>query len=161
MQEKEIIIRRGNHRDISPLLELIKALAIYEKAPEEVVNTEEQLLKDGFGENPLYGFFMAEVEGKPVGFALYYFRYSTWKGKSLFLEDLFVKKEFRKMGIGKLLFDEIITQAKKDDCNRVNWQVLDWNTPAIDFYKRIGAELDGEWINCFLDDKQIENWTKS
>ncbi len=150
MEQNTITIRTGNPNDVGELLTLIKELALYEKALNEVENTEEQLLEDGFGANPLYGFFLAEYDGKVVGMALYYYRYSTWKGKSLYLEDLYVQQIYRKHKIGLHLFKALAQKAKDENCHRISWQVLDWNEPAINFYKKLGAELDPEWVNGHL-----------
>lgn len=140
------------------LLELIHELAIYEKAPDEVEITLEQLQQDGFGEKSVYEFFVAEEKDLIVGIALYYFRYSTWKGKAVYLEDLVVRESERGKGYGQLLLDAIIKEAKRTNSRQVRWQVLDWNEPAINFYKKLGADLDGEWINCTLNAEQIENY---
>lgn len=156
MTNNNITIREGKPEDAGALLELIKELALYEKALNEVENTEEQLLADGFGATPLYGFFIAEYEGKVVGMALFYYRYSTWKGKSLYLEDLYVKEMYRKHKIGKHLFKAIAKKANSENCHRINWQVLDWNEPAINFYKKLGADLDSEWINGALSKSQYQ-----
>lgn len=144
-------IRRARPEDSAHILGLVHELAEYEKAPEEVINTEARLREDGFGPNPLYRCYVAESNGKLIGFALYYYRYSTWKGKCLYLEDLYVKPEFRKQGIGKLLFQKILECAKHEQCKRVNWQVLDWNQPAIDFYNGFNAGYDKAWWNGYLD----------
>jgi GNAT superfamily N-acetyltransferase len=144
----EINIRKGEPKDIQATYDLIKELAVYEKAGHKVVNTPERMLEDGFGENPMFQLFVAESDGKVIGIALYYFAYSTWKGKYLYLDDLVVSEAFRGNGIGKILIEKLIEEAKNQNCAMVNWQVLDWNEPAIRFYKRLNAELDGEWINC-------------
>ncbi|MFT5723937.1 MAG: GNAT superfamily N-acetyltransferase [Bacteroidia bacterium] len=144
-------IRIGNQSDIPALLRLIKELAVFEREPDAVVVTEAELLADGFGAHPLYAFFVAEVDEEIVGVSIYYYRYSTWNGKCLYLEDLIVTKKHRGKGIGKALFTTSIDKAKADKCRKMNWQVLDWNTPAIDFYKDFNAGLDGEWINGYLD----------
>ncbi|MES2732996.1 MAG: GNAT family N-acetyltransferase [Bacteroidota bacterium] len=145
------ILRKGTREDIPQVLGLIQELALYEKAPYEVENTVEQMLIDGFGEKPIFDFFVAEPSpGKIVGIALYYFRYSTWKGRRLYLEDLIVTEQYRGQGLGKMLFEAIIQEAKATRSHGVVWQVLDWNEPAIQFYKRYGASFDGEWINCSL-----------
>lgn len=151
----EVQIRRGTEKDLKDVYDLIMELAIYEKAPHEVENSVERMRQDGFGEQPVFGFFVAEENQKVVGTAIYYYRYSTWKGKALYLEDLVVSARYRGKGYGKALLDAIVQQAKADDCKQVRWQVLDWNQSAIDFYKSIGADLDPEWINCTLDEKQI------
>lgn len=146
-------IREGNKSDLPEVLKLIVELAEYEKAANEVENTVEQMEKDGFRDNPIYGLFVAESEeGKIVGIAIFYYRYSTWKGKRMYLEDLVVSENHRGKGIGKMLFDAIIKKGKEEDCTGMMWQVLDWNEPAINFYKKYyKAHLDGEWINCSID----------
>lgn len=141
-------IRKGKPADIPKVYELIKELAIVEKAEDQLANTPEQLLEDGFGDTPAYELIVAEVENEIVGIALYFFHYSTWKGKFLYLEDLVVTHAHRGKGIGKHLLDSLVAIAKEQGANRVGWQVLDWNTPAIDFYKSLGAVFDGEWLNC-------------
>lgn len=146
-----VIIRKGIRGDVPAMFELIKELALYEKAPEEVTNTVEQMYIDGFGENPIFGAIVAETEGEVVGLALYYYRYSTWKGKRLYLEDLIVSEKMRGKGLGEKLLNSIIQQGKDDACTGVMWQVLDWNEPAINFYKKFGTRMDGEWINVHLD----------
>lgn len=146
-----VIIRKGIREDVPVMFELIKELALYEKALEQVTNTVEQMYLDGFGENPIFGSIVAEVEGSVVGLALYYYRYSTWKGKRLYLEDLIVSEKMRGKGLGEQLLEATIQQAKDDSCTGVMWQVLDWNEPAINFYKKFGTKMDGEWINVHLD----------
>ncbi|PWK26478.1 putative N-acetyltransferase YhbS [Arcicella aurantiaca] len=146
-----IVIREGIREDVPIMFELIKELALYENAPEQVTNTVEQMYIDGFGENPIFGSIVAEFEGKVVGLALYYYRYSTWKGKRLYLEDLIVSEKMRGNGLGEKLLEATIEQAKKTSCTGVMWQVLDWNEPAINFYKKFGVRFDGEWLNVHLD----------
>ncbi len=146
-----VIIRKGIREDVPVMFELIKELALYEKAPEQVTNTVEQMYLDGFGDNPIYGTIVAEVAGEVVGLALYYYRYSTWKGKRLYLEDLIVSEKMRGKGLGEKLLEATIQQAKDDACTGVMWQVLDWNEPAINFYKKFGTRMDEEWINVHLD----------
>ncbi|HRA72951.1 MAG TPA: GNAT family N-acetyltransferase, partial [Flavobacterium sp.] len=128
-------IRKGNPEDMEAVLSLIKELAVFENESNAVVITAEDLVRDGFGSAPLFHVFVAEVESKIVGIALYYYRYSTWKGKTIHLEDLVVKENMRGSGIGFALYSEIIKQGKKDKVRRIEWNVLDWNTPAINFYK--------------------------
>lgn len=152
-----IIIRAGLKQDLPRVLELVKELAEYEKAPDEVTNTVARMEEDGFGANPIYGFFVAEKENKIVGLSLYYWRYSTWKGKRLYLEDIIVTEKERGSGIGKLLFDRTMQHALDTHCTGMMWQVLEWNEPAINFYKKYGAKLDAEWINCNLEREQIKN----
>ena len=153
-----ISIRKGVKSDVSRALCLIKELAAYEKAPDEVIVTIKDMEQDGFGENPIFEFFIAEVEGKIVGISLYYIKYSTWKGKCVFLEDIIVTERFRNYGIGKKLFDEVVMVTKNMNVNRLEWQVLDWNEPAINFYKNLNSHFDSEWINCKLTKEQIENY---
>jgi GNAT superfamily N-acetyltransferase len=149
-------IRNGKKSDLPRVLELVKELALFEKAPHEVTNTLELMEHDGFGPNPIYGFFVAEDNEGIVGLSLYYWRYSTWKGRRLYLEDIIVTESQRGKGTGKLLFDRTMQHALDENCTGMMWQVLDWNEPAINFYKKYGAKLDGEWINCHLDRSQIE-----
>ncbi|HEY0434354.1 MAG TPA: GNAT family N-acetyltransferase [Chitinophagaceae bacterium] len=145
-----ITIRNAVRADCPRLLELVQELAVYERAPEEVTVTLGHFTESGFGEHPVWWALVAEYEGRIVGFALYYIRYSTWKGQAMYLEDLIVTNEMRGRGIGKLLFDELIGEAKKKKFNRIIWQVLDWNEPAIRFYKKYNAGFDAGWINCSI-----------
>ena len=137
--------------DCPRLLELIRELAEFEKAPNEVTVTLEHFTDSGFGETPVWWAFVAEVDGFVQAFALYYVRYSTWKGQRLYLEDIIVTKEMRGRGLGKLLFDALIDEAKEKGFSGMMWQVLDWNEPAINFYRKYNATLDDEWINCSLN----------
>ena len=147
-----IKIREGQKEDLPRVLELIKELAAYEKALHEVTNTVEMMEEDGYGEHPVFGFFVAENETNIIGLALYYYRYSTWTGKRLYLEDIIVTQQERGKGVGKLLFERTIEKAKEDSCKGLTWQVLDWNQPAINFYKKYHTKFDGEWINCHLEE---------
>ena len=147
----DIKIRKGTPEDVPQVFELVQEVALFEKAADQVSNTPEQMLEDGFGPNPIYGLLVAEVDGKIVGISMYYTRYSTWKGKRLYLEDLIVTESMRGSGLGKMLLDATIVEARATQCTGVMWQVLDWNEPAIKFYERYGARLDAEWINCHLD----------
>lgn len=151
-----ITIRTGQKTDLPRVLELVKELALFERAPHEVINTVELMEQDGFGPNPIFGFFVAENETEIVGLSLYYWRYSTWKGKRLYLEDIIVTEHARGKGIGKNLFDRTMQHALDEQCSGMMWQVLDWNEPAIEFYKKYGAGLSQEWINCSLERDQIE-----
>jgi len=151
-----VTIRTGKREDLPRVLELIKELALYEKAPDEVINTVELMEQDGFGSNPIYGLFIAEDDGRVVGISIYYWRYSTWKGKRLYLEDIVVTERERGKGIGKLLFDRTMQHALDKNCSGMMWQVLEWNEPAINFYKKYGAKLDDEWTNCSLEANQIK-----
>jgi GNAT superfamily N-acetyltransferase len=157
-----MIIRKANPEDMKAVLGLIQDLAHFEKEPDAVVITVEDLIRDGFGTTPLFHVFVAEVEKEIVGIALYYFRYSTWKGKTIHLEDLIVKDKMRGKGLGYALYSEVIKQGKKDNVRRIDWHVLDWNTPAIEFYEKSGAKVHDDWrvaqmneeaINYFVDNK--------
>lgn len=158
-------IRRAVKEDCNAMMELIHELALYEKAPEEVTVSFDHFVESGFGDNPVWWAFVAETSPDPseggekadaaqgsrvVGFALYYIRYSTWKGQRLYLEDLLVTETMRGKGIGGLLFDRLIEECKAKNFSGMMWQVLDWNEPAINFYKKYTANLDGEWINGSL-----------
>ncbi len=150
----EIRIRRAEKKDCQPMMDLIKELAVYEKAPEEVTVGFDHFVESGFGKNPVWWSFVAEVGEKVVGFSLYYIRYSTWKGQRLYLEDIVVNEPFRGKGIGKLLFDRLIEEAKEKKFSGMVWQVLDWNEAAINFYKKYnGVNFDNEWVNCSLSVK--------
>lgn len=153
-----MIIRKGTQNDMANVLELIKELAIYEKEPDAVVIKESDLIRDGFGENPLFYTFVAEVNHEIVGVALYYYRYSTWKGKTIHLEDLIVREEMRGTGIGFELYSEIIKQGKKDNVRRIEWNVLDWNTPAIKFYEKSGARILEDWRVVQMDEIGINEF---
>lgn len=148
-------IRRAVKEDCPRLLELIQELAVYEKAPDEVSVTLEHFEASGFGENPVWWAFVAEENGIVTGFALYYIRYSTWKGQRMYLEDILVTEKSRGKGLGKLLMDRLIEEAKEKRFNAIVWQVLEWNEPAINFYKKYNADFDPEWINCSIDLNKI------
>jgi len=130
------------------MLELVRELALYEKAPDEVTVTLEHFTESGFGAQPVWWAFVAEVEGKVEGFALYYIRFSTWKGQRMYLEDFYVTEKMRGYGIGKQLFDRLFPEAKEKGFNGIVWQVLEWNEPAINFYKKYQTFFDAEWVNC-------------
>ena len=146
-----MIIRPGKKSDIPQVFQLIKELAEYEKALDKVSNTVEKLEEDGFGPNPVYELFVAEIENNIVGIALTYYRFSTWRGKVMYLEDLIVKENMRRKGIGKKLFDMVLDHAKVTSCVGLSLQVLDWNDLGINFYKKYNMEFDDEWINCYLE----------
>ena len=145
-----IELRRARQEDIPSILELVNALAIFEKAPEEVTATAQDYIENGFSDNPIFFSYLAYDGDQLAGFALWYFRFSTWKGKRFYLEGLYVKDEFRGKGIGQKLIEACIEEAKRTKCTGMMWQVLDWNTPAIEFYKKYNAQFDGEWINVNL-----------
>lgn len=151
-----IQIRKAEKKDCNAMMELIKELAVYEKAPEEVTVDFDHFVESGFAEKPVWWAFVAEVENKIAGFALYYIRYSTWKGQRMYLEDIIVNEPYRGKGIGKLLFNKLIEEAKEKKLPAIVWQVLEWNEPAINFYKKFeGVKFDGEWVNCSLEIKNI------
>lgn len=154
----QITIRIGKPADISNALALVKELAMYEKAPNEVEVTESEMQNWGFGPDRIFDFFVAEHEGKMVGMALYYYKYSTWKGKCLFLEDIIVTEAYRGHKLGSRLFEEVAMVAKEKKVRRMEWQVLDWNEPAIRFYKKYEAVLDPEWINGKLTYDQLQKF---
>ena len=151
----DIRIRAAVQQDCPRLLELINELAVYEKAPEEVTVTLAEFEAAGFGDHPVWRAFVAETGGVVQGFALYYIRYSTWKGCRLYLEDFLVTEELRGKGIGKLLFDRIIREAREKGFNGMTWQVLDWNEPAINFYNKYQARLEAGWLNVSLSKEKI------
>jgi GNAT superfamily N-acetyltransferase len=148
-------IRKTTKKDMPFVLALIQELATFEKEPEAVVVTVDDLIRDGFSENPLFHCFVAEVENQIIGMALYYYRYSTWKGKTIHLEDLIVKENKRGTGAGFALYKEIIKQGKAENVRRIEWNVLDWNTPAIGFYEKSGAKVLADWRVVHLDENGI------
>lgn len=141
------------------VLDLIKELATFEKEPNAVVVTVDELIKEGFGDNPLFNTFVAEVDGEIIGTALFYYRFSTWKGKTIHLEDLIVKQEKRGTGAGSALYKEVIRFAKQDGVRRVEWVVLNWNTHAINFYERSGATILQDWLTVQMDEEGITKFT--
>ena len=146
----KVNIRRAIAEDCERLMDLILELAIFEKAPQEVTVTMEHFKESGFGGGPVWWAFVAEVDGRVEGFALYYIRYSTWKGQRMYLEDILVTEKMRGHSLGKLLFDQLIEEAKEKNLSGIIWQVLEWNEPAINFYKKYHAHFDDEWINCSI-----------
>jgi GNAT superfamily N-acetyltransferase len=156
-----MIIRKGTPEDMQGVLTLIKELAVFEKEPDAVVITVEDLIRDGFGSQPLFHVFVAEVDQIIVGIALYYYRYSTWKGKTIHLEDLVVKQSMRGTGIGYALYSEIIKQGEIDKVRRIEWAVLDWNTSAIEFYENSGARVYDEWKIAQMDEESIHYFVEN
>ncbi len=147
-----LTLRTATPNDAALIVDFVKKLADYEKEPDAAVLTEADVLRDGFGDRPFFGCVLAEWNGNPAGFALYFFNYSTWQGKpGLYLEDLFVLPEFRKLGIGKALLKEMARVAASNGCGRLVWQVLDWNTPSIRFYESLGARWRKEWLTYRLE----------
>ena len=153
-----MIIRIATKNDMPSVLELIQELAVFEKEPEAVVVTAEDLVRDGFSENPLFECFVAEEKNEIIGMALYYYRFSTWKGKTIHLEDLIVKEDKRGTGAGFALYTEIIKKGKAENVRRIEWNVLDWNTPAIDFYKKSGANVLKDWCVVQMDENGINKF---
>lgn len=153
-----MMIRKATEKDMPFVLELIQELATFEKEPDAVVVTVADLVRDGFSEHPLFHCYVAEKENTIIGMALFYYRYSTWKGKTIHLEDLIVKADQRGSGAGFALYKEIIKQGKKDKVRRIEWNVLDWNTPAIDFYEKSGAKVLDDWLVVQMDESGIERF---
>ncbi|MDW5290845.1 GNAT family N-acetyltransferase [Formosa sp. PL04] len=151
-------IRAAKIEDMSGVLQLIYELAIFEKEPDAVEVTQSDLERDGFGESPLFKCFVAEVENQIKGIALVYNRYSTWKGPIIHLEDLIVNKDYRGTGIGTALLDEVIKYGYQKDVKRINWEVIDWNEPAIAFYESKGATVLRDWDVVQLDETAIKNY---
>jgi len=155
----QVQLRVARRDDCPRLLELINELALYERAPQEVTVDLQHFEDAGFGSQPVWKAFIAEVDGFIAGFALYYVRYSTWKGSRLYLEDLIVTEAMRGRGIGKLLFNRMVNEARELGFNGMSWQVLDWNEPAINFYKKYEAGLEAGWLNASLSTEQIIDFT--
>ncbi len=153
----ELTIRKGRKEDCKAVLELIKELAIYEKEPDAVDLDLKTLEEDGFGSDPAYDLIVGEANGEIKGIALFYEKYSTWKGRALYLEDLIVTESFRGKGMGLKLFKAVIKEAYERSAGRMEWQVLDWNQPAIDFYKDFGASIETEWLNGRFSKEQIKS----
>jgi len=143
-------IRPAQIQDCQAMLALVKELAVYEKAPDEVTISLEHFMESGFGKNPVYWAFVAEENNIIIGFALCYIRFSTWKGQRCYLEDIIVTEEHRGKGVGKLLMDKVLQDAEEKNFHGVSWQVLDWNIPAIEFYKKYKTNFDAEWVNCMV-----------
>lgn len=155
------IIRDAKKEDMPAVLELIKELAAFEKEPDAVITTVETLEKEGFGEHPLFHVFVAEVDGRIEGMALVYYRFSTWKGRTLHLEDLIVREEMRGTGLGNALYKKVIEYANSQNLKRVEWVVLDWNKHAIDFYERSGATILKGWYTVQMDENGITRYVET
>lgn len=155
-------IRKATPEDVPLIRQFIRDLAEYEREPQAAVATDEDLLRDGFGDEPKFRCLIAEWDRKPAAFAFYFYNYSTWQGRpGLYLEDLFVKPEFRGKGIGKALLLHLASVAVAENCGRFQWQVLDWNTPAIDFYKSLGADVMKEWLTMRVEGQALERMAAS
>ncbi len=155
----KVLIRKGVKSDLPAVLDLIKELADFERALNEVTVSLEDLEHDGFGNHPYYWFIVAEKEDEIIGLSFYFIRYSTWKGRFLFLEDFVVKESFRNKGVGALLFEETIRIAKELDVKGMTWQVLDWNKNAIRFYEKYNSDIITEWYNGKLTYEQLKQFT--
>jgi GNAT superfamily N-acetyltransferase len=153
-----MIIRKGRKEDMPKVLQLITELAVFEREPDAVEVQVSDLERDGFGDHPLFQTFIAEISGEICGMALYYYRYSTWKGKTIHLEDLVVTEKARGSGIGQALYSAVIAQGKRDNVRRIEWNVLDWNTPAIEFYEKSGAAILPDWRVVHMDENGIANF---
>ena len=151
-----ITIRKGTEQDIPAALQLVIELAIYEKAPKEVEVNVDEMTRDF--KNKVFDFFVAEFNNEIVGIALYYYKYSTWKGRCIYLDDIIVTEKYRNKGIGYKLLSALIELAKKEKVRKLEWQVLKWNTPAIEFYKKFDTNFDDEWLNCKLTFNQLQNF---
>jgi GNAT superfamily N-acetyltransferase len=152
----KFIIRKAEKKDVPEIFRLIKELAEYEKAADEVKLTVEELERDGFGPEAVYKAFVADADGAILGMALYYIKYSTWKGKCVFLEDLIVSQQYRRYGVGAKLFDAVVKACKEMGLRKMDWQILDWNEPAINFYKKYNTVFSDEWLNGSLYEKQLK-----
>ena len=154
-------IRKGTIKDMPRVLELIQELAVFEKQPDAVVVTVADLERDGFGSNPLFQILVAELDVEITGIALFYNRYSTWKGKTIHLEDLIVSEKYRGSGIGMKLYEAVMREAKNQNVRRVEWNVLDWNTPAISFYEKTGAVVFKDWLVAQMDEERLINFLEN
>lgn len=151
-------LRRGREADLPRVLALIQELAEFEREPDAVTNTLDMMRHDGFGPAPIFGFFVLESGDDLIGLALFYTAYSTWKGRMLYLEDLVVTEAARRGGYGRQLFDAVVAEAQRTGAQRMKWQVLDWNEPAIAFYKKLGASIEGEWLNGNLSADELRDY---
>jgi len=158
----DLNIRPATSEDVPHIVALIRALALYEKEPHTAIATEEDILRDGFGPEPYFRCLIAEWHGNVAGFALYFFQYSTWEGRpALYLEDLFVRQEYRHRGIGKTLFQYLAQIAIDRNCTRFQWECLDWNQPSLDFYESVGAKVLREWLNLRITGDALQSLARS
>ncbi len=153
-------IRKATSKDVPSIMQLVRELAEFEKAPEEVLNSESQMLAEGFGENPAFEALVAETEKSICGMSLYYYSYSTWKGRSMYIDDIIVNENCRNQGIGRALMEATIQVAKEKNVGKLHWQVLDWNEPAIKFYQKYDPSFDPEWINCAIEKEKLALFLK-
>lgn len=158
MKGLDITIRPATAKDVPAMMKLVHELAEFEKAPQEVLNTEEQMLEEGFGQNPAFRALVAEIEGVVCGMSLFYYSYSTWKGKSIYIDDIIVAEHFRGNGVGRALIEATIQIAKEEGVGKLHWQVLDWNEPAIKFYQKYHPSFDSEWINCAISKDNLASF---
>lgn len=154
----EITIRKAINTDTSAIVGLIQHLADFENESDAVEVTVKDIERDGFGEHPLFQVFVAEIDSEVIGMAFYYYRYSTWKGKTIHLEDLIVREDMRKKNIGGLLYNAVMKQAFDEKVKRVEWVVLDWNTPARNFYLNSGAKILEGWETVQMDEKGLKKY---
>ena len=157
---QDITVRKGKNGDLEQVLDLIRELAEFEKAPQEVTNSVKDMLADFDNPNPVFRLLVAETADRIVGMAIYFIKYSTWKGRGVYLDDILVTESMRGKGIGTLLFDEVVRDAARLGAKQMHWQVLDWNEPAIEFYKKYDSSFDSTWVDCKLTEEQIRNFSK-
>ena len=151
----KITVRTTEKADVPAIYNLVKQLAVFEKEPDAVINTVDAMINDGFGPNKIFDSFVAETEGKIIGMAVFYWSYSTWKGRYIYLDDLIVDESYRRSGAGKLLFDAVHQFVKDHNANQFRWHVLDWNAPAISFYKKYPTTFDPSWITCKIEKENL------
>jgi GNAT superfamily N-acetyltransferase len=154
----EITIRNATAKDVPTMMALVRELAEFENSPNEVMNTEAKMIEEGFGQNPAFHAIVAEVDKQVIGMSVFYFSYSTWKGKSIYIDDIIVNEAFRGKGVGSKLMEATISRAKNENVGKLHWQVLDWNDPAIRFYQKYEADFDPEWVNCSIIREKLANF---
>ena len=153
----EITIRTATAKDVPTIMKLVRELAEFEKAPNEVVNTEAIMIEQGFGLNPAFHAIVAEIGGNVIGMSVFYYSYSTWKGKSIYIDDIIINEAFRGKGIGSKLMEATILKAKQENVGKLHWQVLKWNEAAIKFYQKYETVFDTEWVNCSISRENLIN----